>query len=87
MSEETPIDLAVVRQILLVGGPSDAAWQNQLARLATAKVKDRRRAVVLAEQLAITIGFHHMLAGMNAEVPGPCDDAITILAEIEAASA
>lgn len=44
------------------------------------------QAAVLAEQLALTISFHHLLAGLNDEVPGPCHEGLVVLAEIEAAS-
>ena len=74
------------RPMLLVGGPDNATAQNCLARRATAFIKDRGRAAVLAEQLAVTISFHHMLASMNNETVGPCREAMSILDEIEAAS-
>ena len=74
------------RAILLAGGPDSATEQNRLAKKATAFVKDRDRAAHLAEQLAVAISFHHMLAGMNTEPIGPCQPALDMLAEIEAAS-
>ena len=74
------------RAILLAGGPDNATAQNRLAKEATAFIKDRSRAAVLAEQLAVTISFHHMLAEMNNETVGPCREALVILDEIEAVS-
>ena len=78
--------LIETRAILLAGGPAGATAQNRLAKQATAYIKDRGRASVLAEQLAVTISFHHMLAAMNNEPVGRCQPALDILAEIEAAS-
>ncbi|MEQ1956801.1 hypothetical protein [Mesorhizobium sp. CN2-181] len=74
------------RALLLVGGPIDATSQNKLARKATAFIKDRNRAARLAEQLAVAISFHHMLAEMNREPVGPCREALSILDEIEIVS-
>jgi hypothetical protein len=74
------------RAILLTGGPDNATAQNRLAKEATAFIQDRGRAALLAEQLAVTISFHHMLAAMNNETVGPCQEAMSILDEIEAAS-
>ena len=85
-----PADLQKVmrltRATLLAGGPDNATAQNRLASEATAHIKDRQQAALLAEQLAVTISFHHMLAGMNTEPIGPCQEAMRILDEIEAAS-
>lgn len=72
--------------MLLVGGPVDATAQNRLAKEATAFIKDRERAARLAEQLAVAISFHHMLAAMNSEPIGPCREAMSILDEIEIVS-
>jgi hypothetical protein len=74
------------RAILLTGGPDNATAQNRFAKEATAFIQDRGRAALLAEQLAVTISFHHMLAAMNNETVGPCQEAMSILDEIEAAS-
>ena len=74
------------RAILLAGGPDNAMAQNRLAKEATAFIKDRQRAALLADQLAVTISFHHMLATLNNETVGPCREALSILDEIEAAS-
>ena len=74
------------RAILLAGGPDNATAQNRLAWEATAFITDRGRATVLAEQLAVTISFHHMRAEMNNETVGPCLEAMSILDDIEAAS-
>ena len=74
------------RAMLLVGGPMDATAQNRLAKEATAFIKDRDRATRLAEQLAVAISFHHMLAEMNREPVGPCREAMSILDEIEIVS-
>ncbi|WP_442580687.1 hypothetical protein ACSBOB_01415 [Mesorhizobium sp. ASY16-5R] len=74
------------RAMLLVGGPIDATTQNRLAKEATAFIKNRERAARLAEQLAVAISFHHMLAGMNREPVGPCREGLSILDEIEIVS-
>jgi hypothetical protein len=83
---EADFDLSHVRVVLNAGGPADATGQNRLVRIATAHVRHKGRAAVLAEQLALTISFHHLLAGLNDEVPGPCHEGLVVLAEIEAAS-
>jgi hypothetical protein len=41
------------RAILLAGGPNNAMAHNRLAKEATAFIKDRQRAALLAEQLAV----------------------------------
>ena len=72
--------------MLLVGGPVEATAQNRLAKEATAFIKDRERAARLAEQFAVAISFHPMLAAMNSEAVGPCREAMSILDEIEIVS-
>ncbi|MEQ1955954.1 hypothetical protein [Mesorhizobium sp. CN2-181] len=74
------------RAILLAGGPDNATAQNRLSKDATAFIEDRARATQLAEDLAVTISFHHMLAAMNNETVGPCREALSILDEIEIVS-
>jgi hypothetical protein len=85
-----PSDLQKVmrqtRAILLAGGPDNASAQNRLAKEATAFMADRDRAAHLAEQLAVAISFHHMLAGMNSGPIGPCKEAMSVLEEMEVAS-
>lgn len=74
------------RSMLDAGGPDNATAQNRLAKEATAFVQDRGQAALLAERLAVTISYHHLLAGMNNETVGPCQEALSILDEIEVAS-
>ncbi|MDQ6436616.1 hypothetical protein RB623_21410 [Mesorhizobium sp. LHD-90] len=47
---------------------------------------NRQRAALLADQLAVAISFHRMLAEMNNETVGPCREALSILDEIEIVS-
>lgn len=74
------------RTILLVGGPDNATAQNRLDNEATAFIEDKQRAALLTQQLVITISFRRLLAVMNNEIVGPCQDALSILNEIEATS-
>ena len=86
LSSAVDVELAYIRALLDGGGPSDAAGQSMLAEQATAFIPDKQRAAILAGHLALTISFHHLLAGMNGEPVGTCQEAMRILDEIEAAS-
>jgi hypothetical protein len=85
LSSAVDVELAYIRALLDGGGPSDASGQSMLAQQATAFIRDKQRAAILAGHLALTISFHHLLAGMNGEAPGPCCEALSIVDEIEAA--
>ena len=80
------LEFEYIRILLLGGGPADTASQNVVASRATANIRDREMAARLAEQLVITLSFHHLFAGMIGATVGPCKEALSILAEIEAAS-